>query len=249
MRRATPTAAIENLRGTAYADILIGNTGANVLDGAAGDDILIGGAGADALIGDGGIDTASYATSTAAVIASLASPASNTGHAVGDTYSGIENLTGGSAADTLTGNAGANVLDGGTGNDTLIGGAGADTLIGGAGTDTASYATAAAGVVASLAAPSDNTGDAAGDTYITIENLTGSGFADVLTGDAGANALNGGAGDDLLIGGAGADALTGGAGTTRRAMRPQRRRSPRISRHRRATPATPRATLTRASRT
>ena len=62
------------------------------------------------------------------------------------------------------------------------------------GTDTASYAAAAAGIVASLAEPSVNTGDAAGDTYITIENLTGSGFADVLTGDAGANALNGGAG-------------------------------------------------------
>ncbi len=103
-----------------------------MLDGAAGDDILIGGAGADTLIGDGGIDTASYATSTAAVIANLANSAGNTGHAAGDTYSGIENLTGGSAADTLTGNADANVLDGGNGNDTLIGAAGADTLIGGA---------------------------------------------------------------------------------------------------------------------
>ena len=158
---------IENLRGTAYADILTRqHRRLTCSTAAAGDDILIGGAGADTLIGDGGIDTASYATSTVAVIASLANPASNTGHAAGDTYSGIENLTGGSVADTLTGNAGANVLDGGAGNDTLIGGAGADTLIGGAGTDTASYAAAAAGVTASLAAPSGNTGEAAGDTYI-----------------------------------------------------------------------------------
>ena len=123
--------------------------------------MLIGGAGADALTGGAGIDTASYATSTVAVTANLTTPASNTGDAAGDTYSGIENLTGGSAADTLTGDANANVLSGGAGNDSLsggngndvlIGGAGADALNGGANIDTASYATAAAGVVANLSA-------------------------------------------------------------------------------------------------
>ena len=99
-----------------------------------------------------------------ALVASLATPASNTGDAAGDTYSGIENLTGGVRRRSLTGDGDANAIDGGAGNDMLIGGAGADTLIGGAGTDTASYATAAAGVTANLAAPASNTGDAAGDT-------------------------------------------------------------------------------------
>src|SRR6185295_4676431 len=154
----------------------------------------------------------SYALSTAAVIADLVASGSNTGDAVGDIYLGIENLTGGAGADTLTGNANDNVLDGGAGNDVLIGGAGADTLTGGAGIDTASYAGAAAAVTANLATPAGNTGDAAGDIYNTIENLTGSAFADTLIGDAGANALDGGGGDDVLIGGAGADALTGGFG-------------------------------------
>jgi Ca2+-binding RTX toxin-like protein len=204
---------IENLTGSGFADTLTGDVNANVLDGGAGNDILIGGAGADTLIGGAGTDTASYTTSTLAVIASLANAANNTGDAAGDTYSGVENLTGGAGNDTLTGDAGANALDGGNGNDILIGGAGADALTGGAGTDTASYANAAAGVTANLATPASNTGDAAGDTYTTIENLTGSGFADTLTGDANANILDGGAGDDILIGGAGADTLIGGLGS------------------------------------
>ena len=152
----------------------------------------------------------------------MTTPASNTGDALGDTYSGIENVTGGTVADNITGDGNANTLSGLAGNDTLnggagddilIGGAGADALTGGAGIDTASYTTAAAAVVANLATPASNTGDALGDTYNTIENLTGGGFNDTLTGDANANALDGGAGNDILISGAGADTLIGGAGS------------------------------------
>src|ERR1044072_8132395 len=82
-----------------------------------------------------GIDTASYATSTAAVTGNLLTPASNAGDAAGDTYSGIENVTGGTAIDNLTGGANANTLDGGAGNDIINGGDGNDILIGGAGGD------------------------------------------------------------------------------------------------------------------
>src|SRR6185295_14112803 len=89
----------------------------------------------------------------------------------------------------------------------------ADSLDGGIGTDTASYATAGAGVAARLAAPAGNTGDAAGDSYVSIENLTGTNFADTLTGDGNANVLAGLDGNDTLIGGAGADSLDGGAGS------------------------------------
>lgn len=99
----------------------------------------------------------------------------------------------------------------GAGDDILIGGAGADTLEGGMGSDTASYVNATNGVAASL---SDGglSGDAAGDSYEDIENLTGSAFDDYLVGDSGDNVLDGGAGDDLLVGGAGADTLIGGEG-------------------------------------
>jgi Ca2+-binding RTX toxin-like protein len=94
----------------------------------------------------------------------------------------------------------------------LIGGAGADRLPGGNGIDTASYAGAKAGVGASLAVASINTGDARGDTYSSIENLTGSSYGDRLTGDAKANVIYGGGGDDVLLGGAGNDRLIGGLG-------------------------------------
>src|SRR6185369_2995826 len=121
---------------------------------------LIGGAGADSLDGGTGSDTASYATAAASVIASLLSPAGNTGDAAGDSYTSIENLTGSNSSDTLTGDGNANTLSGLFGNDILIGGAGADSLDGGSGADTASYSTAATGVVANLSTPASNTGDA-----------------------------------------------------------------------------------------
>jgi Ca2+-binding RTX toxin-like protein len=207
--------SIENLIGSAFADSLVGDGGANVLNGGQGDDILVGAGGADTLIGGTGIDTANYVTSTTGVTASLATPASNTGEAAGDTYSSIENLTGGSGNDTLIGDAGANVLDGDGGDDVLRGGAGADRLIGGAGIDTASYSTSTAGVTASLADPTINTGDAAGDTYSGIENLVGGAGVDTLTGDAGANLLDGGGGNDTINGGDGNDTVIGGTGNDR----------------------------------
>ncbi|MEK1932405.1 MAG: M10 family metallopeptidase C-terminal domain-containing protein, partial [Pararhizobium sp.] len=124
----------------------------------------------------------------------------------------IENATGGNAADILIGNAAANVLSGRNGNDTLNGGVGADKLDGGAGTDIASYSNATAGVTANLANAAANTGEAKGDTYVSIERLTGSSHADKLYGNTGANLLTAAAGDDLLSGGSGNDTLHGGLG-------------------------------------
>ena len=73
------------------------------------------------------------------------------------------------------------------------------------GSDTVSYIFASGAVTASLANSSTNTGDAANDSYSSIENLIGSSFDDTLTGDNGANMLQGGLGADLLAGGQGND--------------------------------------------
>ncbi|TSD87755.1 calcium-binding protein [Mycobacterium sp. KBS0706] len=133
--------------------------------------------------------------------------------------------------DVLYGTEGGDYLDGGAGNDQifglgrgdiLIGGSGSDRLDGGLGSDFASYSGSSAWVFASLKNGAVHGGDADGDVLVSIENLIGSTFADMLDGDDGANWLDGHesndmlagwGGDDELIGGAGADSLNGGDGT------------------------------------
>ncbi|WP_442582830.1 VCBS domain-containing protein [Mesorhizobium sp. ASY16-5R] len=223
-----------NLVGTADADRLDGAFGDDVVSGLGGDDILIGGVGDDTLIGGTGADyhsggtgndTASYINAASGVTASLANAAINTGEAAGDVYNSIERLTGSSFGDALTGTAGSNTVAAGDGddvvqglagndtlagqggNDTLVGGLGADYLSGGSGSDTASYANAAAAVKVSLSNPAINTGEAAGDTYNSVERLLGSAFNDTLEGTASANTINGGAGSDVLTGLGGSDSF------------------------------------------
>jgi Ca2+-binding RTX toxin-like protein len=203
----------DTIRGYGGDDVLNGDAGDDSLDGGTGNDILTGGVGADKLIGGDGIDGANYSNSTAAVTVNLALGAGVGGDAQGDTLTGIENLIGSKFNDTLTGDANANTLDGGTGDDILAGGAGADKFIGGDGADTLDYGTSGAAVNVNLKTGAAAGGDAAGDNFAGIENITGSKFNDVLTGDAGANTLRGGAGDDTLVGGAGADVLNGGDGS------------------------------------
>lgn len=187
-----------------YDFVVTGNVGPRNVVGSDGvDDVWAATANPERFDGKTGTDTVSYDGAGAAVVASLASPAKNTGFAAGDLYTSIENLIGSDFADTLTGDAANNVLEGG---------AGADKLDGGAGIDTASYANAAGAVKADLLSAASNLGEAAGDTYKNIENLLGSAFGDILTGNAVANAIDGGAGSDTLTGNGGVDTLTGGLG-------------------------------------
>ena len=224
----TGGAGSTDITGTAGNDTLVGGSGPQNIYGLAGDDSLSGGDGADRLDGGDGIDTASYASSAAAVIVDLQSGTGSGGDAEGDTLVTVENLTGSDFADQLSGNAGDNVLLGGAGNDTLIGRAGADTLDGGTGADRLEGGDGNdlyfVDNVADTLIEFDNLGlggiDSVRSTVslvlaANVENLTllgsanidatGNGKANYLIGNSGANVLDGGAGNDTMEGGLGDD--------------------------------------------
>jgi VCBS repeat-containing protein len=192
--------SIEGLRGTNGADHLIGNSGNNTLEGGAGADILDGGPAGPA----GTLDFAAYFNAgrfgdipaNTGVTANLLDSSQNTGDAAGDTYIGINGLIGSNFNDILVGDNSDNYLRGR---------GGADQLIGNGGNDTADYFGSAASVTVDLSTPANNTGDAAGDTYTSIENIRGSNNNDILRGDGNDNVITGGVGADTLTGGAGND--------------------------------------------
>ena len=91
-------------------------------------------------------------------------------------------MFGGQGPDILRGDAGDDRLFGGQDGDSLEGGAGADLLDGGRGTDERDLPHSATGVAASLASGHGTAGDAAGDVYVSIENMWGCYYDDVLEG-------------------------------------------------------------------
>ena len=211
-------------------------SGDDLLDGGGGNDILMGGLGDDTYrvdtsldfvdeAGDpleegedvGGIDTVESKAAAFSLDVRTAGEIENLVYTGSANFSGGGNalaneLTGGNGNDQLKGRGGADTLSGLGGNDQLEGEGGADILDGGEGTDTASYSSATAGVNVSLANPPGNTGDAAGDTFVSIENLAGSSFNDSFNGNNGANQIFGGAGNDAIRGNLGNDVLWGQAG-------------------------------------
>ena len=207
------------LTGTDGADVLRGFSGDDTLIGNEGADTLWGGAGADVLAGGSGRDRAYYLDAGAGISASLANTSLNTGEAAGDTYTSIEDLTGtnyddvlaglagnrnntlrgGGGDDVLKGYSGADRLYGNDGDDFLEGGIGGDVLVGGEGRDTATYLQASSGVIVSMTALGSSTGDAAGDTFYSIEDLVGSSHDDRLEGNLSSNFLTGGAGADRFV--------------------------------------------------
>jgi len=225
----------DTLNGDGGNDELIGGSGGDMINGGDGDDTLTGGTGADTLDGgaDVGGDTASYATSGAAVTVNLGVGFTSGGDAAGDVLLNIENIFGSAFDDVLTGDGGDNIIngfsgddtlaggdgddsmEGGQGNDTFLSGVGADTINGGAGAgDTADYSGSNAAVTIGINNGAVNSGGhAEGDVISTItENLTGSAFSDSITGNTLANVLDGGAGDDTMNASNGNDTLLGGDG-------------------------------------
>jgi Ca2+-binding RTX toxin-like protein len=200
-----------------------------IVAGTPTNDTLFGGPDESYLHGGGGRDTAYYYSSTAGVNINLMSGVGAGGDAAGDKFNSIENIIGSNTGDdVLTGDGNINFLSGFGGNDQLVGGDGADSLSGGegnddlttgtgfdyanggAGIDTLHFETSSLGVGVHLTFGAGYRGDALGDGFAGIENVKGSGFADVMYGEASANTLEGFAGVDEFHGSAGADTHDGG---------------------------------------
>jgi CHRD domain/RTX calcium-binding nonapeptide repeat (4 copies) len=224
------TNVADDIFGAGGNDTLAGLGGTDRLYGESGNDRLEGGAGADIISGGSGTDTASYAGSAATVQVFMYNTAYNTGDALGDTFTSIEALEGsanidilvggflgdsifgGNGGDWLDGTYGGDSLYGQDGNDSLVSRLQADTLDGGADFDFARYDYADAALRAYIYDTAQNTGWAAGDTFVSIEGLAGSYFADDLRGDNNQNIIYGLGGADYVIGLGGSDLLIGGDG-------------------------------------
>ena len=231
----------DKLIGGAGNDGLIGFNGADDIDGGAGDDQLYGDDGADILHGGTGNDTSWYYYSPIGVTVNLATGGSSGGHADGDTFFSIENLSGSFSNDVLTGDFQNNILSGDQGSDALTGGGGDDTLrgdsfFGPAGFDAAVYeGVTLSDLAITLEANgsvtvTDATGINGTDTLTDIEmitvgnedrlisdfrslnNVVGTATSETLTGTAGDDKLDGAGGNDQLAAGDGDDFLTGGNG-------------------------------------
>uniref|UniRef100_UPI000551E20E beta strand repeat-containing protein n=1 Tax=Herbaspirillum sp. RV1423 TaxID=1443993 RepID=UPI000551E20E len=156
-----------------------GDTYANIQDvtGGSADDTFIASAAANRFDGSGGThNRVSYVNSTNAVTVDLYQGIGTGGLADGDTYTGIQDATGGSADDTFIASADANRFDGSGGSHNRV-----------------SYANSAAAVTVNLFTGNGVGGLADGDTYTNIQDVTGGSADDIFVASAAANRFDGGA--------------------------------------------------------
>lgn len=172
----------------------------DVFTGTDHNDYVIAGSLINTINGGLGTDTLSYENTGTSVTVNMAS--GTTTGALTQTFTGFENITGGSAADTLTGDEGNNVITGGAGDDILNANGGSDTLDGGANNDTATYVSYAAAINVNLGAASLQVDDGVGgvSSLISIETLVGTSYDDTFNSGSTSRtiSLNGGAGTDTM---------------------------------------------------
>ncbi|MFD0916868.1 calcium-binding protein [Pseudahrensia aquimaris] len=213
----------DTLYGGGDNDLLYGDAGNDILDGGTGTDSMYGGTGNDQFYVDSASDRVFE----------------NAGEGADFVYATTSSLTLSANIERLiftdTGNhvgcrnALDNRLNGNVGNDKFVLDAGgADIFSGGSGSDSFDARSAANGVSINLITGVHG-GDAAGDTFASIEKFFGStveddfmrtgaaradfaGFGgnDTLIGGSSVDRISGGDGDDILFGGSASDTLQGG---------------------------------------
>jgi Ca2+-binding RTX toxin-like protein len=127
-------------------------------------------------------------------------------------YGGVDEIFGLGGNDLIYGGNGDDNLFGGDDNDIIFGGNGGDDIWGGWGMDRANYTDSDEGITVNLLIGQGFGGTAEGDTYDSIEDVSGSQYDDMLIGNDGNNEFWGGGGNDVLKGGGAADILYGASG-------------------------------------
>ena len=193
-------AAATNATGNGLSNTLIGNSANNVLNGGLGADVMMGGAGNDTYVVDSVGDIVIEQSGAGAdIVQSYLST-----YTLGTQLENLRIMSTGAA--NGTGNNLDNVIYAGVGNNIINGGSGIDGV---------SYAYVGTGVNVNLGlTTAQATGGSGSDTLISIENLYGSAYGDILRGNAVGNQLYGAAGNDLIYVGPGtaSDRVDGGAG-------------------------------------
>lgn len=220
--------------GGAGNDTLLGGDGDDTLFGGSGGDVFSGGAGNDSI--DGGLlyraitpldaadlDTLDYRLATRAVTVNFAL-GTGLGLDIGtDRFVNVEQVFGGSGNDTFVGGTAA-----GARFHYYRGGAGNDSIQGGAYTDQADYTDATGGIAVDMGAGIVTGAGIGTDTLRSVEQVSGSDFADLydataFTGagattpslNAGNAGINGASSDyNRFRGGAGDDTIIGNGATT-----------------------------------
>jgi acrosin len=183
--------------GSGTLSVILGGTFANIenLTGGAGNDTFAfaggnlvgnidGGGGPNTLVGDDAGRTFTVTGANGGTLSAI----------LGGAFANIENLTGGTGADTFQFNTGGSL----SGN--VDGGAGTNTLVGNDGGRTFTVTGANGGTVSTIL----------GGTFANIENLTGGAGNDsfVFAGGSLAGNIDGGAGTNTLVGDNGGRAFT-----------------------------------------
>lgn len=200
---------IENIVGSAFADVISGDDGSNVLEGRVGNDTLVGCGGADTIYGEADptsrvadhdhhpdLEIAPAPGELIDVFADCDCVDGEDESHSDDTPNfddficggiGDDRIFGQLGDDQLFGNEDDDFIEAGVGDDLAKGGAGADKLFGEDGDD-------------ELWGGNDN------------DVVNGGAGIDLVRGDIGNDILDGGLGSDVIYGGTGDDRISGGAG-------------------------------------
>ncbi len=236
---------VEAVVGSAYNDSITGGDDKDYLKGEQGNDYLDGGLGTDQLFGGEGNDTyfygsgidtlhevadngidrvvfdAAWSPDDAILVDNVLVFEAGANELIFNnldlfeifSFAGYDDM---SAAEFFALLSGEGATDVGTSGDNIfIGSSDQSSYDGLDGVDTVDYSASVGAVRVDLEAGAGTSGDADGDSYISIENIIGTDDAsarDYIWGDAGDNHIQGMAGHDLLEGGDGADIIDGGDG-------------------------------------